>query len=55
MVLSVFASELYLKCLLCVENDSVPNSHNLKLLFEKLEVKTRHELGRVLINRGDAV
>jgi hypothetical protein len=44
MVLSVFASELYLKCLLCLEKDEVPDTHNLKLLSEKLEVKTRHDI-----------
>lgn len=44
MVLSVFASELYLKCLLCIEADSVPNEHNLKKLFDGLHVATRREL-----------
>jgi hypothetical protein len=44
MVLSVFSSELYLKCLLCVEKDAVPDTHNLKQLFEGLEVRTRHAL-----------
>jgi hypothetical protein len=44
MVLSAFASELYLKCLLCMETNSVPEGHNLKMLFEQLPVPTRHEL-----------
>lgn len=44
MVLSVFASELYLKCLLCIENGKVPATHNLEKLFDALEVATRHEL-----------
>jgi hypothetical protein len=44
MVLSVFASELYLKCLLCLESDEVPNEHNLKKLFETLPVATRREV-----------
>jgi hypothetical protein len=44
MVLSVFASELYIKCLLCMEGGSVPNGHNLKKLFEGLQIATRREL-----------
>jgi hypothetical protein len=36
MVLSAFASELYLKCLLCAENGTVPNEHNLQTLFVRL-------------------
>jgi hypothetical protein len=43
-VLSVFASELYLKCLLCVETGSVPDIHNLKALFKRLQPGTRREL-----------
>jgi len=44
MVLSLFASELYLKCLLCVETGEVPEGHNLKTLFLGLPVPTRHAL-----------
>jgi hypothetical protein len=44
MVLSVFASELHLKCLLCIEKGVVPAKHDLKVLFEGLNVATRHEL-----------
>lgn len=44
MVLSVFASELYLKCLLCVETSKVPAVHDLEKLFMGLPVKTRHEI-----------
>jgi hypothetical protein len=44
MVLSAFASELYLKCLLCIETDKVPEDHNLLRLFDGLKVSTRHEL-----------
>jgi len=44
MVLSIFASELYLKCLLCVESGSVPEGHNLKKLFSGLQLATRREL-----------
>lgn len=41
MVLSVFASELYL---LCVETGSVPAEHNLKKLFDGLQIPTKREL-----------
>jgi HEPN domain-containing protein len=41
MVLSAFASEIYLKCLLCVETGSVPNGHNLEELFKKLDNDTK--------------
>jgi hypothetical protein len=44
MVLSVFASELYLKCLLCIETGEVPEDHDLKRLFGGLSVRTRHAL-----------
>ena len=43
-VLSVFASELYLKCILCIETGSVPDGHNLKNLFKRLEPATRRAL-----------
>jgi hypothetical protein len=44
MVLSVFASELYLKCLLCIETGVVPTEHNLKKLFDGLLLATKREL-----------
>ncbi len=44
MAISVFASELYLKCLLCVEADNVPSTHNLKSQFGQLQQQTRREL-----------
>lgn len=44
MVLSVFASELYLKCLLCAETGNVPAEHNLKKLFARLQPATRRRL-----------
>jgi len=43
-VLSVFTSELYLKCLLCVETRIVPDTHNLKALFKRLKPVTRRAL-----------
>jgi hypothetical protein len=44
MALSAFASELYLKCLLCIETGNVPTGHNLKKLFDALQPATRHRL-----------
>src|SRR5262245_40195818 len=44
MVLSSFASELYLKCLLCIETGDAPNIHNLKDLFRRLQPATRRRL-----------
>jgi hypothetical protein len=44
MVLSAFASELYLKCLLCAETGRVPPQHNLKSLFRLLQPLTRRRL-----------
>jgi hypothetical protein len=44
MVLSAFATELYLKCLLCIETGRVPNEHNLKSLFLRLDLSTRKRL-----------
>jgi hypothetical protein len=44
MMLSVFASELYLKCLLSMELGKVPNTHNLKALFRDLQPATRKRL-----------
>jgi hypothetical protein len=44
MVLSVFASELYLKCLLCLETGKVPQTHNLKTLFDALKPETKRRL-----------
>ena len=44
MTLSAFASEVYLKCLLCAETGDVPNDHNLKALFDRLQPSTRRRL-----------
>ena len=44
LVLSAFAAELYLKCLICIEGDSVPPTHNLKNLFARLNGKTQRRL-----------
>ena len=44
MVLSVFASELYLKSLLCLETGKVPRTHNLKALFRDLSPAARRRI-----------
>jgi hypothetical protein len=44
MVLSAFASELYLKCLLCIEKGSAPEEHNLKKLFNGLQLEPEDAL-----------
>jgi len=44
MVLSAFATELYLKCFLCIETGKVPNDHNLKGLFIRLDLSTMKRL-----------
>lgn len=44
MVLSAFASELYLKCLLCLETGNVPQTHNLKALFRDLKPETKAKI-----------
>jgi hypothetical protein len=48
MMLSAFASELYLKCLLLVETPSslVDHSHDLETLFRKLSTPTRKAIER---------
>src|SRR3981081_1012019 len=42
--MSVFACELFLKCLLCIETNSVPRGHNLRRLYDSLKGTTRREL-----------
>lgn len=44
MVLSAFASELYIKSLLCLETGKVPQHHNLKSLFRELSPETQKRL-----------
>lgn len=50
IVLSAFASELYLKCLHVIENGTAPRGHNLKNLYRNLSGKTR----RGIVKRWDA-
>jgi len=44
MVLSAFASELFFKCLLCMETARIHRTHLLLDLFEKLSPKTQRRL-----------
>jgi len=44
MTLQAFTSELYLKCLLCVESNAVPDGHDLETLFGLLQLPTRREI-----------
>jgi hypothetical protein len=44
MVLSAFASELYLKCLVYVDTGNVPRGHDLKGLFLRLDSSTKKRL-----------
>lgn len=44
MMLSAFASELYLKCLLCIETGKVHTGHDLKSLFLRLDLQTRKHI-----------
>jgi hypothetical protein len=41
IVLSAFTTELFLKCLICIETGSAPREHDLKELFELLSEATR--------------
>jgi len=47
MVISTFASELLLKCLLVLEGKIPPDKHNLDTLFHLLEPKHRAEIERL--------
>jgi hypothetical protein len=44
LVVSAFASELYIKCLLCLHGLPVPPTHNLKNLFSRLPGKIQKTL-----------
>jgi HEPN domain-containing protein len=44
LVLSAFASELYLKTLICIETGDTPRGHNLEDLFMAWRVETRHDI-----------
>jgi HEPN domain-containing protein len=46
-VLSAFASELLLKCIICIETGKAPHGHPLKALFDQLSPTSRTELQRL--------
>jgi hypothetical protein len=46
-VLSAFASELLLKCIICIEKGKAPYGHPLKTLFDKLSPASQTELQRL--------
>lgn len=44
VTLSAFASELFLKCLLCIETGTTRQGHNLRKLFDALSSQSRERL-----------
>ncbi len=44
IVISAFAIELYLKCLICIETGKAPRGHHLKQLFDRLSPETRRRI-----------
>ena len=44
LVMEAFSVELYIKCLICLEDHPVPRFHHLKNLFDRLNGKTQKEL-----------
>jgi hypothetical protein len=46
-VLSAFACELFLKCLVCVERGDQPHGHDLLALFNLLSAQTRERLSEM--------
>jgi hypothetical protein len=44
MVLSAFTTELFLKCLICLENGLTPQGHHLFELFEQLRTATQAKI-----------
>ena len=44
LILSAFASELYLKCIVCIETGELAHGHHLKNLYRRIEPSTRHSI-----------
>jgi hypothetical protein len=44
VVLSAMSSELFLKCLICIQTGRAPRGHYLKQLFDQLEPDTRKRI-----------
>lgn len=59
MVLSALASELYFKCLICIETGKVPDAeHSLKKLFQQLNPQNRSQVEegwKLLVQKPDMV
>ncbi|WP_028346070.1 hypothetical protein [Bradyrhizobium murdochi] len=47
MVLSAFNSELFLKCIICIETGDVPTGHHLVYLFNLVSPKTRSRIEHI--------
>jgi hypothetical protein len=47
IILSAFASELYFKCLICMETGKVPHGHHLKHLFDKQSSATQTKIEKL--------
>jgi hypothetical protein len=48
-MLSAFTSELFLKCIICIEKGHSPREHDLKVLFDMLSVQTRGRLEQIWV------
>jgi len=46
LVLSAFASELYLKCLICIETGRLAHGHDLRVLFRQISEASRRNIER---------
>jgi hypothetical protein len=59
LVLSAFASELFLKCLLLLDGKQLPNWHDLKRLFDLLDADIQTKIkklwGQSLISRASMI
>jgi HEPN domain-containing protein len=44
LILSAFASELYLKCIVCIETGELAHGHHLKNLYRRIEPSTRRSI-----------
>lgn len=54
LVMEAFSVELYIKCLICLEDHPVPRFHHLKNLFDRLNGKTQKELAALWLADSDS-
>jgi hypothetical protein len=47
MVLSALTSEVFFKCLICIETGLVPSGHDLDYLFKRLSASSRAEIEQI--------